>query len=108
VTILKSREQHVATMMSLYQERAVLCRQAGEMAIKSSSTSTGFPGLGLAGPDDNSNMGVLMRHGYLYCARNMVALHRVLELVKVRLTTPGQETFPFVASSRNLKLLIQC
>ena len=83
-SILKSREQHVATMMSLYQERAVLCRQAGEMAVKSSSTSTGLLGIGLgAVPDDNSNMGVLMRHGYLYCARNMVALHRVLELVRV-------------------------
>ena len=85
MTILKSREQHVAMMMSLYQERAVLCRQAGEMAMKSSSISTGFPGLGMgSAPDDNSNMGVLMRHGYLYCARNMVALHRVLELVRVR------------------------
>ncbi len=84
MTILKSREQHVATIMSLNQERAVLCRQAAEMAIKSASTSNGAVGIGAGGAEDTSSMGVLMRHGYLYCARNMVALHRVLDLVKVR------------------------
>jgi hypothetical protein len=72
----------------------VLCRQAGEMAVKSSSTSTGILGIGLgAAPDDNSNMGVLMRHGYLYCARNMVALHRVLELVRVSKVTSSSQSF---------------
>jgi hypothetical protein len=80
-SILKSRELHVATILSLYQERAVLCRQSTEIAMKSSTTGLGLQGIG---DENNSNMGVLMRHGHLYCARNMVALHRVLELVKVR------------------------
>ncbi|GAX84580.1 hypothetical protein CEUSTIGMA_g12001.t1 [Chlamydomonas eustigma] len=79
LSILKSRELHVATILSLYQERAVLCRQSAEIAMKSSTTSLSVLG---GGHEDNSNMGVLMRHGYLYCARNMVALHRVLELIK--------------------------
>ena len=84
ITILKSREQHVAKMMALYQERAVLARQAAEMAMRSATAGAGASGM--LGNDDNSNMGVLMRHGYLYCARSLVAVHRVLECVKVRVT----------------------
>eukprot|EP00195_Chlamydomonas_chlamydogama_P013583 CAMPEP_0202891622 /NCGR_PEP_ID=MMETSP1392-20130828/1634_1 /ASSEMBLY_ACC=CAM_ASM_000868 /TAXON_ID=225041 /ORGANISM="Chlamydomonas chlamydogama, Strain SAG 11-48b" /LENGTH=885 /DNA_ID=CAMNT_0049575427 /DNA_START=214 /DNA_END=2871 /DNA_ORIENTATION=+ len=82
MTILKSRDQHVNKMISLYSERAVLMRQAADMAIRSATTGTGMTAGSMVSADDNSNMGVLMRHGYLYCARNMVALHRVLEFVK--------------------------
>ena len=68
-------------MMALYQERAVLARQAAEMAMR--SASAGASTSGMPGYEDNSNMSVLMRHGYLYCARSLVAVHRVLECVKV-------------------------
>ncbi len=90
LTILKSREQHVAKMMALYQERAVLARQAAEMAMRSATAGTGTSGM--PGNDDNSNMCVLMRHGYLYCARSLVAVHRVLECVKV--SEPSGILFP--------------
>lgn len=82
-SILRSRESHVAAMMSLYMERAVLCKQASDMASKSASTSSILsPNSSLYAEEDSSTMGLLMKYGYLWCAQSTVALNRVLDLIK--------------------------
>lgn len=77
-TILRSRMAHVEKMVSIYQERAGFAKQAAELAMMSATT-----GQARVGYEDHSMMGVLLRHGYLYCARYMVTVHRITELIRV-------------------------
>lgn len=79
ITILRSREAHVQKMMGLFQERALLMRQAAELALSAATVESGRSLM----PDGQSTLAILMRHGYLYCARNMVSMHKIAETVKV-------------------------
>eukprot|EP00197_Chlamydomonas_leiostraca_P004150 CAMPEP_0202870920 /NCGR_PEP_ID=MMETSP1391-20130828/17196_1 /ASSEMBLY_ACC=CAM_ASM_000867 /TAXON_ID=1034604 /ORGANISM="Chlamydomonas leiostraca, Strain SAG 11-49" /LENGTH=628 /DNA_ID=CAMNT_0049551595 /DNA_START=52 /DNA_END=1935 /DNA_ORIENTATION=- len=76
-TILRSRMLHVEKMMVIYQERAQYAKQASELALMSATI-----GQARTGFEDHSMMGVLLRHGYLYCARYMVTVHRLTELIR--------------------------
>lgn len=79
ITILRSRMTHVDKMMGIYQERMQYAKQVAELAFM--SASTGQPQR--LGMEDHSMMGVLLRHGYLYCAKYMVTVHRLMDLIKV-------------------------
>lgn len=112
--VMKSRESHIAAMLSLFQERAVLCRQAADLAVKAATTNKfappGGPPGSLQGPaDDGSMLWVLMKYGYMYCAHNMVALHRILELLKVRAGAGGgREGLAGISIGRNGEWTAAC
>ena len=63
-------------------ERAVLCKQASDLASKSASMSSLNPHTSIYTEEDSSSMGVLMKYGYLWCTRSTMALNRVLDLIK--------------------------
>jgi hypothetical protein len=86
MTILRSRIAHLDKLMTLYHERAALGRQALEAATAMHSgpapgLAAGFQGGGGA---DDSMLSVLMKQGYLSCARHVVNLSRIMEMFKVR------------------------
>ncbi len=75
--ILRTRHAHVGKLMDIYAHRAQLARQLAELCAQSCAPQR-------MGGEEHSVHSVLLRHGYLYCARGTVALHQQMELIRVR------------------------
>src|SRR4051812_2593117 len=78
--ILRARTMHIDKLIGLYNERAVIANKAAGLA----NSMQGPPVHGrLMGAPESGVLSVLMRHGYLYCARHVVTMHKIMDALQV-------------------------